>query len=67
MSVANGGPDYDPDTWKLGYQQAQFGLGCDPPGDRPPSIYSALANPPANMTAAIDLPNPTVPNITPTQ
>jgi len=52
----NLGPDYNPDAWKLGYQQRQFGVGEDP-GGRPPSVYNALANPPASMTTAVELPD----------
>lgn len=63
-------PDYNPATWALGYQQRQFGVAADPLpsgsvlGEPPlqystapyPSAYSALANPPANMTAAVETP-----------
>lgn len=50
------GPDYDPDVWALGYQQRQFGQGTDPDG-RPPSAWAGLADPPAAMTTAVNLPN----------
>jgi hypothetical protein len=58
-------PDYNPETWELGYQTSQFGTRADPPPggtDEPmpyPSVYSALANPPDEMTTAIELPLPT--------
>lgn len=65
-------PDYNPTTWSLGYQQRTFGLAADPSPagtgpERPGSIYSALANPPANMTTAIELPIPIAPVIAPTE
>ena len=66
-------PDYNPNTWKLGYLIAQYGTMADPAASGtgvpafPPSIYSSLANPPAAMTTAIELALPTAPAITPTQ
>lgn len=76
-------PDYNPATWALGYQQRQFGVADDPRptgvspqevlqyADAPyPSIYSALANPPANMTTAINKaldPDYPAPAVTPNQ
>lgn len=74
-------PDYNPSTWALGYQTRQFGVAVDPPPAQTtvsspyPSVYSALANPPANMTASITQQLPlvmstnraTAPAITPTQ
>lgn len=76
-------PDYSPATWALGYQTRQFGVADDvlPTGvtsaevfqyaDAPyPSVHSALANPPANMTTAIELaldPNYPTPAVTPNQ
>ena len=67
------GPDYDPDSWKLGYQTRQFGVADDPSpsglsSPMPPgSAYSAMANPPAAMTTAIEAAIPAAPSITPTQ
>jgi hypothetical protein len=65
-------PAYNPATWSLGYQQRQFGVAADPDPsgvgpELPGSIYSALANPPANMTTAIEMALPAVPVITPDQ
>jgi hypothetical protein len=65
-------PDYKPSTWALGYLKAQYGHLHDPAptgttGDYPPSIYAALANPPASMTTALLLPIPDAPGITPLQ
>lgn len=61
MTAPAGDPDYNPDTWKLGYQDRQFGMGADPVptgssgGSAPyPSAYGALADPPATMTTAIE-------------
>lgn len=67
-----GGPDFTAAPWKLGYQVRQFGVGQDPgptasaganaASDNDtlypyaPGIYSALADPPAAMTTAIELP-----------
>lgn len=76
MAVSYGmgmNPAYNPATWALGYQTRQFGVADDPfPGgsETPvayPSVYSALANPPASMTTAIELPIPTAPDVTPNQ
>jgi hypothetical protein len=66
-------PAYNPATWSLGYQNRQFGVAADPVptgSETPleyPSVYSALANPPANMTTAIELAIPTAPVLTPDQ
>jgi hypothetical protein len=73
-------PDYNPATWALGYQQRQFGVAADPlptgvtagesdqfSGMPYPSAYSALANPPGNMTTAIEMALPAAPDITPDQ
>jgi hypothetical protein len=65
-------PAYDPATWSLGYQQRTFGLAADPSAtgtgpELPGSIYSALANPPDNMTTAIEMAIPTAPVIAPTE
>lgn len=54
------GPDYDPESWKLGYQSRQFGAFPDPQGF-PGGAYSALANPPESMTIAAGLPFPPEP------
>jgi hypothetical protein len=73
------GPDYDPATWSLGYQTSQFGVGQDPlpasvtanaANGVGPSAYAAMADPPTNLTTAIELaldPNNPAPVITPTQ
>jgi hypothetical protein len=73
MSAPHGDPAYSSATWQVGYQQAQFGLCADPlasgtnASPHQPSVYSALANPPANMTTAIEMAIPTAPVITPDQ
>jgi hypothetical protein len=72
------GPDYNPDTWAGGYQTRQVGVAVDvlPASttnaaspqyhEAPyPSVYSALANPPAGMTTAVEMALPAVPVITP--
>jgi hypothetical protein len=67
-------PDYNPKTWALGYQQSQFGKNADPvpTGSEGkaapyPSIYSALANPPAAMTTSVEMAIDTAPVIVPDQ
>jgi len=62
MTAPAGDPAYNPATWKLGYQTRQFGYGQDPMPtggstsnsnkDVLPSVYGAMATPPANMTTA---------------
>lgn len=49
MSAPSGSPDYDPNTWKLGYQQRQFGA---PGVDNTDDIISGLSNPPTAMLTA---------------
>lgn len=49
MTAPAGNPDYNPDTWKLGYQQRQFGQVDDPANL---DIATALANPPTSMLTA---------------
>jgi len=61
MSAPAGDPRYDPELWKLGYQTSQFGTGSDPVPLAYPSVYAALANPPDEMTTAIELPFPPTP------
>jgi hypothetical protein len=68
-------PDYNPLTWALGYQVRQFGVAADPTPSGlqannrhyPSSVYSAMANPPADMTTAIEMALPAAPVITPDQ
>lgn len=52
-------PDYDPDTWKGGYQDRQFGVAQLPDLEgRPSSAYDAMSNPSAAMTTAVHEDNP---------
>ena len=52
-------PDYDPDTWKTGYQDRQFGVGQLPDLDgRPSSALDAMSDPPAAMVTAAHEDNP---------
>ena len=52
-------PDYDPDTWKTGYQDRQFGVGQLPDLDgRPSSALDAMSDPPAAMVTAAHEANP---------
>jgi hypothetical protein len=53
VTAPAGDPAYAALTWKLGYQGRQFGQGEDP-GPRPPSVWAALAAPPAAMTTAVN-------------
>jgi len=49
---ANLGPDYDPDSWSLGYQIRQFGVGADV-NPLNAEVQNAMANPPDALTTAV--------------
>lgn len=53
MATVNAGtlnPDYNPNTWKLGYQSRQSGLAG-------PSVFEAMSNPPTAMADAAGNPS----------
>ncbi len=52
-------PDYDPETWKLGYQNRQFDVGQLPDLEgRPSTALDAMSDPPAAMVTAAHEENP---------